>query len=134
MHEKFRDSDKAASYVTSGLTSDFPDAQAEVIQVLRNRPRRVSIDIAHIGPVLQRMCRKFPMASVDYHPENPYGFVAEIRCHGEQGHQTTFRRHKDKEGRPRIIVLLTRVGDKDVLVGSKMVPGGSPPPLEPQNN
>lgn len=120
MHEKFRDSDKAASYVASGLRNDFPDATAEVIQILKTRPRKTHCEVSEIGPVLQRMCKKFPMASVEYHPENPYGFVAEIRCHGERNAITTFQMHKHK--RPRIVVLLTRVGDREILVGSKEAP------------
>ncbi len=40
MVEKFRESDKAANYVTTGLMHDFPEATVEVIQVLKNRSRR----------------------------------------------------------------------------------------------
>ena len=92
---------------------------AEVIQVVRNHPRTVTCSTQEIAPILERACRNFPLASVEYHPDNPYGFVAEIRCHGERG-TTIFERHK--RDRPRVLVLLTRVGDKEVLVGSYAVP------------
>ncbi len=120
MLEKFREPDKAASYVSSGLMHDFPDATAEVIHVLRGKPRRTVCEVKDIAPVLLKMCKGFPMASVEYHPSNPYGFVAEIRCHGETGKITTFRRHK--EGRPRILVLLTKVAGQEVMIGSHRLP------------
>lgn len=120
MLEKFREADKAASYVSTGLMHDFPDATAEVIRVFRNRPRRKQCAVKEIAPILLAMCKGFPMASVEYHPDNPYGFVAEIRCHGEQGRSTVFRRHKDD--RPRVLVLLTQIEGKDVMVGSHRVP------------
>lgn len=117
MSEKFRESERAAAYLADGLNHDFPDAVAEVIQVSRQRPRCVKCPVWDIGPVLQRMCADFPMASVDYHPENPYGFVAEIRCHGEKKSHAMFRRQQ--KDRPRIIVLLTRINGRDLVVGSR---------------
>ena len=116
MREKFRDADKAASYLSTGLIKDFPDAVAEVIHVVRNRPKRTTCEVSEIGPVLQAMCKDFPMASVDYHPQNPYGFVAEVKSHGEKS-QSAFTKHK--RDRSRIIVLLTRVSGQDVIVGSR---------------
>ena len=120
MQEKFDDPAKAANYVAEGLAKDYPDAVAEIIQVVRNHPRRVTCRTQEIGPILERACKGFPLASVEYHPENPYGFVAELRCHGERGKGTTFERHK--RDRPRVLVLLTQVGGKEVLVGSYAVP------------
>ena len=120
MFERFNESAKAAEFVAAGLRNDFPDALAEVIQVIKNRPRRVSCTVAEIEALLLSACKGFPKASVDYHPENPYGFVAEIRCHGERSRSTKFERHKRE--RPRVLVLLTRVAGKEVLVGSHMPP------------
>lgn len=120
MHERFSESARAASYVTTGLMADYPDATAEVIQVVKNKPRHATCETREIGPVLESMCKSFPMASVDYHPDNPYGFVAEIRCYGETGLRTAFRpRQQDS---PRVIILLTRVGKDDVVVGSRAAP------------
>ena len=115
MREKFRESDKAASYVSSGLLSQFPSATAEVIHVARSRPHRVTCEIRELGPVLQRMCRSFPMAAVEYHPDNAYGFVAEIQCHGESNKGSFRARKPDRE---RVVILLTRINGKDVIVGS----------------
>lgn len=122
MQEKFDNPAQAASYVAEGLVKDYPDAVAEIIQVVRNHPSTVTCTVQEIAPILEHACKDFPLASVEYHPDNPYGFVAEIRCHGELGPNTRFQRHK--RDRPRILVLLTRVGDKEVLVGSYDVPKG----------
>jgi hypothetical protein len=102
--------------LSSGLNKDFPDAVAEVIHVVKKRPRHTTCEVREIGPILQSMCNNFPTASVDYHPKNPYGFVAEMTSHGERSGSTS-RRHK--RDRLRIIVLLTRVSGQDVIVGSR---------------
>lgn len=119
--EKFDRPEKAVQYLVSGLTKDFPDAVLEVIQVIRNRPRKARCPVSQAAGVLSNACRQFPMASVEYHPGNPYGFVAEVRCHGEINRgNTSFARHTSD--RPRVLVMVTQVGDKDVLVGSHKVP------------
>ena len=99
MHEKFTDGSRAASYVVSGLVSAFPDANAEVVQLVRNHSRSVSCKVKDIGPILQKMCSRFPAATVDYHPDNEYGFVAEIRAHGEQSRKSAFRKPKSRRSR-----------------------------------
>ena len=128
MVEKFREADKAANYVTTGLMHDFPEATVEVIQVFKNRSRRATCATKDVGAILQRMCKRFPMASVEYHPENPYGFVAEIRCHGELGGGTSFRRHTKE--RPRILVMLMLVNGKEVMVGTHRPPKVDGPAVE----
>ena len=120
MQEKFDDPAKAANYVAEGLAKDYPDAVAEIIQVVRNHLRRVTCRVQEIGPILERACKGFPLASVEYHPDNPYGFVAEIRCHGERGKSTIFQRHK--RDRRRVVGVLTQVRGKEVLFGSYAVP------------
>lgn len=121
MHEKFRESSKAANYVTAGLLHDFPDATAEVIQVSKSRSRVRKCKVSEIGPILEQMCRPFPNASVHYHPDNSYGFVAEIHCHGERGKSTKFgSRHSHT--RPRVIVLLREIKGKDVMIGGRDAP------------
>lgn len=119
--EKFDNTEKAVQYILAGLEKDYPDAVLEVIQVVRNRPRKARCSVAQAAGVLSKACERFPMASVEYHPGNPYGFVAEIRCHGEinSGH-TSFSRHTSD--RPRVLIMVTRVGDQEVLVGSHKVP------------
>lgn len=119
--EKFDHPEKAVQYLLSGLSRDFPDAVLEVIQVIRNRPRKARCAVAQAAGVLSKACQRFPMASVEYHPKNPYGFVAEIRCHGEmKSGNTSFSRHTSD--RPRVLVMVTQVGDRDILVGSYKVP------------
>jgi hypothetical protein len=119
MYARFNDAEKAASYLASGLQKDFPDATAEVTFSAGRRHHSTTCTIPHIGPILQQMCQRFPLASVDYHPENRYGFVGEIRCHGEGKQSTVFERHSSS--RPRVVVMLTRVHDEDTLVGSASV-------------
>lgn len=118
MHEKFTDAPKAASYVGSGLASAFPDAHVEVVQLVRNRSRTVSCKVEDIDLVLQKMCERFPAATVEYHPENEYGFAAEIRAHREHSRTSTFRKPKNR--RSRVLVLLTRVNGKEILLGSSV--------------
>ena len=120
MHEKFTNASKAASYVGSGLAAAFPDANAEVVQLVRNRSHSVSCKVKDIGPILQKMCERFPAATVEYHPDNEYGFVAEIRAHREQSRRSAFRKPKNR--RSRVLVLLTRVNGKEILVGSTVHP------------
>ncbi len=105
MAEKFRETDKAISYLASGLKSDFPDAIAEVILVDKSRPSTQECSIGEIGAVLQRFCKGFHSTSVDYHPDNPYGFVAEVRSHGDDEGNSTKKRM-----RPRVVVLLAQPG------------------------
>ena len=117
MSEKFRDTDKAVSYLINGIHDDYPDAMAEVILVVKNRPSRQLCHTRDIGAVLHEMCRDFPHATVDYHPRNPYGFVAEIRSHsgGDSSHAPRNRRADHS----RVIVLLTQIDGKNVVVGSQ---------------
>ena len=122
MYARFSDPEKAASYLASGLQKDFPGAVAEITFSSGHHARTATCEVGHIGPVLQQMCRRFPLASVDYHPENRYGFVGEIRCHGENKGTTVFQRHDAL--RPRVVVMLTQVEGRDVLVGSSDI---SPP-------
>ncbi len=124
MYEKFNDPEKAVSYLTSGLIHDFPDAQAEVIWFYNHRARHEDCDVAHITPVLERMCGKFPKASVEYRPEHPYGYVAEIQCHGEMNasRDTQFIRRNGGSDRARVVVLLRRINNEDILVGVSMAP------------
>ncbi len=119
--EKFDHPEKAVQYLLAGLSSDYPDAVLEIIQVVRNRPRKARCPVDQAATFLSKACQRFPMASVEYHPKNPYGFVAEIRCHGEvKSGNTSFSRHTSD--RPRVLVMVTQVGDRDIMVGSHKVP------------
>lgn len=124
MYEKFNDPEKAVSYLTSGLQHDFPDAEAEIIWFHNHRARHQACAVSHITPVLSTICGKYPKASVEYRPEHPYGYVAEIQCHGETNpdRDTQFIRRGASSDRPRVVVLLTRIHDHDVLVGVSAAP------------
>lgn len=81
MHEKFREAWKGAAYVASGLHSDFPDARMEITFHYRDRIVRRACSAREAGHVMEEFCRKFPMASVYYHGDSAYGFIAQLRCH-----------------------------------------------------
>lgn len=117
MTESFREPGKAAGYVSSGLSHDFPDATAEVIQVTGRRSKQRVCETKDIDQVLQEMCRDFGPSRVDYHPSNAYGFVAQIHSGDDNG-----------AGRPsRIFVILTEVKGRPITVGSRPSPR---PPFE----
>ncbi len=109
MTENFREPGKAAGYVAAGLTHDFPDATAEVIRLAPRRSRQRFCAIDEIGDVLKDLCRDFGPAQVEYHPNNAYGFVAEISTGGAN----------DAEPSSHVYVLLTRVKGRPIAVGSK---------------
>lgn len=81
MHEKFREAWKAAGYVAAGLTADFPDQKLLVAYHFKDRIEERECTAREVGHVIERYCRKFPLATVYYHGVSAYGFVAQIRCH-----------------------------------------------------
>ena len=112
MSEQFRESDKAAGYVSAGLSHDFPDARLEVVKVPSKRGRQRVCSTVELEKVLKELCQDFGQTQVDYHPNNSYGFVAEIRSEGPEN------------GRPlqRIFVLMTDVKGRPLAVGSRPSP------------
>lgn len=114
MTENFREPGKAASYVSSGLSHDFPDATMEVIRVAKRGRKQRICETKDIDQVLNEMCRGFGPSKVDYHPNNTYGFVAEIKSGDGNG-----------ADRPsRVFVLVTEVKGRPIAVGSR--PGPRP--------
>lgn len=114
MSEKFRETEKAIAYIAGGLQKEHPDATAEVILVQKSRPMTETCRVQDIVPVLERLCRGFRAVSVHYHPRNPYGFVAEVRSHGESVGDLS---STQKRERPRVVVLLTEVAGHATGVG-----------------
>ncbi len=112
MTESFRESGKAAGYVSSGLSHDFPDATAEVVQVTGRGCKQRVCETKDIHQVLKEMCRDFGPSRVDYHPNNAYGFVAQIHSGDANG-----------ASRPsRVFVILTEVKGRPITVGSRPSP------------
>lgn len=107
MHETFRETDKAISWFLAGLMGQFEDEQVEVIRIEPQRVIRVFCDIHQVGGLLRRYCRHYKNATVHLHPDNKYGFVGEIRCHGNFDHH--------KADRPRVIVQLANVRNDQQL-------------------
>ena len=117
MSETFREASKAASYVASGLTHDFPDATAEVIRA-GYKTRTRECEVGYIESVLDELSRGISPCIVDYHPNNTYGFVAQIRNAAEVNNGTS----------ARVFVLLTHVKGRPITVGSK--PNARPATLD----
>lgn len=107
MHENFRDTDKAITWFLSGLMTQFRNEQVEVIRIEPHKVIRVFCDMQQVGALLRQYCRHYKNASVHLHPDNQYGFVGEIRCHGNADHH-----HAD---RPRVIVQLAKVTNQELL-------------------
>ena len=121
MTERFREADKAAGYVSAGLAHDFPDATAEVIRLGRGKARSKVCHVSELADVLGEMCRGFSPSDVDYHPNNVYGFVAEIRS--ASGGSDDPGAEARGNGL-RVFVLVTEVKGRPIVVGSR--PGPKP--------
>lgn len=109
MTERFREPDRAVSFVSTGLLHDFPSGRAEVILLSRAKSRRILCSMSEVNGVLRGFCKDFHRASVDYFPGNPDGVVAEIRAHSDGTEVSSERNHgkktKHKE-RPLVIVVV----------------------------
>ena len=82
MHNDFADAQTAAAFLMKGLVEEFPDAEAEVVaSPVNGRRARHAVGVMRKAATkLRSYSRGFPTASVDYTPNNPYGFVALIQC------------------------------------------------------
>ncbi|MDK1020945.1 MAG: hypothetical protein QGD90_04850 [Candidatus Hydrogenedentes bacterium] len=107
MTESFREPGKAASYVSSGLSHDFPDATVEIIRLAGHGRKQRVCETKDIDEVLKEMCRGSGPSRVDYHPNNAYGFVAQIDCGDGNGPLS------------RVFVILTEVKGRPIAVGSR---------------
>lgn len=130
MTERFREPDRAVSYLSTGLQHDFPGAMAEIILVSKARSRRMICCVDDARPVLESFCKNFRRVSLDYFPDNVYGVVAEIRSHGDgnegDGGRRHHKHHEHKE-RPFIIVVLQDMSPKaeTAIHPTKTTPGES---------
>lgn len=121
MTERFRKAEKGAEYLAQSLERDFPDADLEVLMLMKARSRRVKCEVAKVATVLQTLCKDFPRASVDYYPSNPYGVVAEIRCHGDMARSDSSSGRSGRRDRPLIVVILEKMGGEEVEMGTYAV-------------
>jgi hypothetical protein len=113
MAERFRDSIKAAQYLSQGLHHDFPDCELEVIRLQKGKPKHSACPIKQAERVLVEACKGFETASVDYHPANAYGFVAEVTENGSAS--------SDDANGNAVYVLLRQVKGRPVAVGSRVL-------------
>lgn len=112
MAERFRDAIKAAQYVSQGLLHDFPEASVEAFRLGKAKSRFASCATNQLERVLVEMCRGLTAVSVDYHPANEYGFVAEVieELNGQS-----------KSALPRrVFIILTQVKGRPIAVGSRL--------------
>ena len=117
MHEKFREAWKAAGYIASGLSGDFPGEKVEVAFHSRGSVETTICAVKDVGHVMERYCRKFPMATVYYHGTSAFGLAAELRCHC--GHEKSRGCCKDGgHHRAKLMVTLVSAEAKAGLPGS----------------
>ena len=112
MAERFKDPIKAAQYVSQGLLHDFPDATVDAFRLGKVKQRHVACDTKKLEHVLVEMCKGLHAVSVDYHPANAYGFVAEVSENGSAG--------ENGSARGRIFVVLNQVKGRPMAVGSRL--------------
>jgi hypothetical protein len=112
MAERFRDPIKAAQYVSHGLAHDYPDASLDAFRLGKTKPRHHTCHTKELERVLVDMCKGFKSVSVNYHPTNAYGFVAELWENGQSS----------SNGTPpgRIVIMLNKVKGRPILVGSRL--------------
>ena len=115
MAERFRDPIKAAQYLSQGLHHDFPDAELEVIRLQKGKPKHSVCPIAEAERVLVEACKGLEAVSVDYHPANAYGFVAEVSMNGSE---TT---HSNDAVGNAVFVLIRQIKGRPLVVGSRVV-------------
>lgn len=105
MHENFRETDKAINWFLAGLIGQFNGEPVEVIRIEPHKVIRVFCDMNQVGALLRQYCRHYKSASVHLHTDNKYGFLGEIRCHGNVDHHLA--------DRPRVIVQLARIKNEE---------------------
>ena len=115
MAERFRDSIKAAQYLSQGLHHDFPDGEVEVIRLQRGKPKHSICPMAQAERVLVEACRGLDAVDVSYHPGNAYGFVAEVSENGNGA-----AKPYDARGN-NVYVMIRQVKGRPLAVGSRPV-------------
>ena len=126
MHSDFSDSQRAVAYVTAGLSSEFPNGELEVIAFRGTHvvPRHMLVPAAQVRPILDRLCHEFRGVSVQYMPHHVYGMVAILESHPEYVPGGAKSQHPEEN--PRIVILLRRNAEQDVLVGTRAKPPAQP--------
>jgi hypothetical protein len=109
MAERFRDSIKAAQYLSQGLRHDFPDGEVEVIRLQRGKPKHAVCPTRDAERVLVEACKGLDSVNVAYHPGNAYGFAAEVSQNG----------HGPESSGGNVYVLVRQVKGRPLTVGSR---------------
>lgn len=113
MAERFRDSIKAAQYLSQGLHHDFPDSELEIIRLQKGKPKHSACPVKQVERVLVEACKGLDSVVVDYHPGNAYGFVAEVSENGTAS--------PDDPAGNAVYVLLRQVKGRPLAVGSRVL-------------
>ncbi|MDX9971650.1 MAG: hypothetical protein RBU21_01530 [FCB group bacterium] len=119
MNSDFSDPQRAVAYITSGLASEFPEGEVEVIAFRGPHivPRHLIASTKEVRPLLDRFCHDYRGVSVRFTPQNAYGMVATMESHPEFSPGGSKSKHPEEN--PRIVILLRRNADQDVLVGTR---------------
>lgn len=121
MESKFEDANKAACYLKSGLRDDFPEgAFGELLYYGRHvlKPRSAKGEAMALLPMFERLISHFPCIRMTYTPTAKYGLICTAVCECERGVRANCPHHcKYKSDCPRVAIILTRVGEREVMVG-----------------
>lgn len=111
MHEKFDDVSRAVSYVASGVRSDYPSCELEVVAERRGSLTRYPCTTGQLTRILLEASKRFPMATVYYTGEEDNGQIAEIHCHcrGEKSSACCRYNHP----RARVLVYVAKTAEED---------------------
>jgi len=81
LHETIAEGWRVAPLLHERLRRDFPEGTAVLTVHQGHETERHEVPVDQLGPLLDRWCRHFPQARLEYHPESAYGFVAQAGCH-----------------------------------------------------
>jgi hypothetical protein len=126
MRSDFSDAQRAVAYVTEGLTGTFPQGEIEIIAFRGTHvaPRHFMLATTQARPVLDRLCQGFRGVSVRFTPEHAYGMVVTMESHPEFA--PGGKKSKHPEDDPRVVILLRRNANQEVLIGSHWKPPVQP--------
>jgi len=84
LHAEFGEAQRAACYLSSGLSAAFPGTMAHVtfFTGTDSQPRSFTVDTRRLEPVLERIARRFPSHEMEvlYDPAKQSGVVGVLRC------------------------------------------------------
>lgn len=105
--------------IASDLLSRFSDAQAELFLKLcdSEKVQQFNAPLKDVLPIFEYFCGCYSGALVRYEPDHPYGIVSTVWCQCKPSEEAE-KNDRTLDQRCRAMLVLTRVGIQEVLVGS----------------